>query len=135
MIWEFAQRLGRYLSVGVICALAFNVVMIGGAILTMGYVTSFLVCFFLVTALAYVLHARLTFRVRRSWRAFARFGATQIVGAVISFVLLTIFCSGFGMPMTIAAPLCTICLFIWNFILSHWAVGRRLPRAVWPAGR
>lgn len=122
-MWKFAERFCRYLSVGVICALLFNVVMIGGAILDVGYVTSFIISFFVVTSLAYALHARHTFRTQSSWLDFARFAATQLVGAGISFALLAFFCSGLGMSAKVASPLCTLCLLFWNFLATHWALG------------
>src|SRR5271157_2845307 len=109
-----AAIVGRYLTVGVICALFFNAVMIGGDLLHVNYPISFFVTFCFGTALAYILHVRHTFRTRMTWRSYGRFITGQLIGVVISFLLLALFCSVLGMSVKIAAPLCTICLFVWN---------------------
>jgi putative flippase GtrA len=116
------ERSGRYLAVSVICALTNNAVLILGDLAGGHYVPLTFACFAITTPLGYILHARFTFRDSYSWRAFARFASGAATGFPISFVAIAILCSGFGLPVMIAAPVATIALFLWNYACAHWAI-------------
>ena len=119
-------RGGRYTIVGAACALANNVITIGGDLLGLHYFPATLISLALVTPLGYELHSRFTFAARRSWQAFVRFTAGIAVAYPISLAMMVVLCSGLRMPVYIAMPIVTAALFVWNFLAAHWAILPRL---------
>jgi putative flippase GtrA len=123
---QIAARTARYVMTGVLCAVANNAVMILGDAAGGHYVPMTVLSFALVTPLAYLLHAGFTFKEPLSWRAFLRFAAGVATGLPLSFLTMAVFCTGFGVPVIIAAPLATLTLVLWNYASAHWAiVGRQ----------
>ncbi|MGO8737624.1 GtrA family protein [Rhodoblastus sp.] len=116
-------HIGRYLGVGGLCAIAHNVIMIGGGLFHWFYAFSFALSYLVVTLLGYFLHVLYTFGVAMTWRGLWRFAAANAVGAQISFGLTALFISGFGFSVVVAAPVVTLILFFWNFAATHWALG------------
>lgn len=119
---KYGAHLGRYLSVGAVCALTHNAIMIGGGLFHALYPLSFAVSFVVVTALGYILHVRYTFGAAASWRGLWRFAGANAMGAQIAFGLTALFISGFGLSVVIAVPIVTAILFVWNFAATHWAI-------------
>lgn len=116
----------RYLTVGALCALVHNLIMIGGDLAGLHYVLATFLSFAVVTPLGYFLHCRFTFRKAHSLEGFLRFMAGIAVGYPLSLVLMILFCSGLRLPVAIAAPLATAILFAFNYLSAHWAIMRRL---------
>ncbi|MEO8019598.1 MAG: GtrA family protein [Pseudomonadota bacterium] len=116
----------RYLTVGALCALIHNLIMIGGDFFGVHYLPATLISFAVVTPLGYFLHCRFTFRKAHSLEGFLRFMAGIAIGYPISLALMVLFCSGLGLPVLIAAPLATAVLFVFNYLSAHWAIVRRL---------
>jgi putative flippase GtrA len=116
----------RYLTVGALCAVIHNVIMIGGAYAGLHYLLATLISFAVVTPLGYFLHCRFTFRKAQSLGGFARFMSGIAVGYPLSLALMILFCSGMALPVVIAAPLATAILFAFNYVSAHWAIARRL---------
>jgi putative flippase GtrA len=108
--------------VGAICAVANNAVMILGNLAGVHYVPMTVLSFVLVTPLGYLLHSRFTFRQRRSLRGFGGFASGVATGFPISLLSMAILCTGFGLPVVLAAPIATILLFLWNYASAHWAI-------------
>ncbi len=125
----FAGRTARYTMVGAICAVLNNILIIGGGFLGAGYVAMSLVAFALTTPLGYLLNTRFTFEKPPSIGGLLRFASAAATVFPVFLVLMAIFCSGLGMPVAIATPLCTIILYFYNYALAHWAIlyRRRLP--------
>jgi putative flippase GtrA len=119
-------HIGRYLSVGGLCALAHNAIMIAGGLFHWFYALSFALSYVVVTLFGYVLHVHYTFGVAPTWRGLGRFAGANALGAQISFALTALFISGFGMSAVVAAPVVTLILFFWNYAATHWAL--RVPR-------
>lgn len=120
------DRIRRYTTVGAVCAIVHNVVMIGADFLGIHYFPATLISVALVTPLGYVLHCRFTFRKARSLQEFLCFAGGIAVGYPLSLALMALFVSGFGWPVVVAAPLATIILFLFNYIWAHWAILRSL---------
>lgn len=116
----------RYLTVGALCALIHNLIMIGSDFAGIHYLPATLISFSVVTPLGYYLHCRFTFKKARSLEGFLRFMAGIAVGYPLSLALMALFCSGMGLPVWIAAPLATAALFAFNYVSAHWAIVRRL---------
>lgn len=127
MKWgDILAHLRRYLTVGALCALVHNVVMIGGDLARLHYLPATLLSFAIVTPLGYTLHCRYTFRKAHSLEGFLRFMAGIAVGYPLSLALMALFCSVMGLPVWVAAPLATAALFVFNYLSARWAILRRL---------
>lgn len=115
----------RYTSVGIVCAITHNLIMIGADFAGLHYLPSTLLSFAVVTPLGYFLHCRFTFRTAPSLDGFLRFMAGIAVGYPLSLALMVLFCSGLSLPVIVAAPLATAALFVFNYLSAHWAIMRR----------
>ena len=118
----FFERSWRYTVVGIFCALANNVIMIGTELLGGHYLLGVLLAVLFVAPSAYVLHSLFTFERSLSFRTFARFAAGILAGYPLTIGSMVILCSGFRFPVFVAAPLATLVLFLWNFAAAHWAI-------------
>lgn len=115
----------RYTTVGAVCALTHNLIMIGADLAGLHYLPGTLLSFAVVTPLGYFLHCRFTFRKAHSLDGFLRFMAGIAVGYPLSLALMALFCTGLGWPVIVAAPLATAVLFVFNYVSAHWAIVRR----------
>ncbi|MEA2677066.1 MAG: hypothetical protein QOJ81_1207 [Chloroflexota bacterium] len=118
-------RLRRYVTVGAICALTHNIIMIGGDFIGINYLPATLISATVVTPLGYFLHCCFTFGTERSVEGFMRFAGGIALGYPISLALMVLFCSGLGWPVAVAAPLATVILFFFNYVWAHWAILRQ----------
>lgn len=122
-------RPARYVVVGAVCATVHNLIMILGDMAGLHYLPMNFVSFATVTPLGYWLHSDFTFAEKLSLRAFLRFATGVAAGFPISLLTMAVLCTGFGVPVIIAAPVATIVLFVWNYASAHWAIlGRMLFR-------
>ena len=112
----------RYLSVGVVCALLHNLIVISANHLGLYYLFALLLSFIVVTPTGYVLHTLHTFDEPVSWSRFARFTSGIIGGTLISWVIMFVLCTLLKVAVFIATPLATIVLFLWNYSSARWAV-------------
>ncbi|QJB68530.1 GtrA family protein [Parasphingorhabdus halotolerans] len=112
----------RYVSVGLICAIIHNVVVIGASHMGMHYMIALILSFAIVTPTGYALHTAYTFGKGYSWRQFARFTSGVAVGFPISFAIMVVLCSYLGFSTWVATPIATILLFLWNYASARWAI-------------
>ena len=115
----------RYLTVGALCAVSHNVIMIGADWAGLHYVLGTLISFVALTPMAYLLHSRFTFHKPFTVGGFLRFTAAIAAAYPISLGLMVLFCSILRWSVLIAAPLTTILLIIYNYVSAHWAIVRR----------
>lgn len=116
---------GRYLTVGALCAVTHNVIMIGADFAGLHYVLATLISFLVLTPLGYTLHCRFTFREACSVAGFLRFTGGIVAAYPLSLGLMVLFCTGLGWPVLVAAPLTTVLLIVYNYVSAHWAIVRR----------
>lgn len=121
----FMARVPRYLTVGALCALIHNVIMIGADFAGLHYVLSTFISFLVLTPLGYWLHCRFTFRRAISLAGFLRFTGGIVAAYPLSLGLMVLFCTGLGWPVLVAAPLTTVLLVVYNYVSAHWAILRR----------
>ena len=119
----------RYMAVGGVCALAHNLVMIGGAALGLHYLVSAVFSFALVVLVGYGLHAAVTFGQRFSLSAFGRYALAMAGNYPLTIALLFVFCDLLHAPMAVASPVATVVLMAWNYLTSRWAIARNLAPA------
>ena len=120
------ERGRRYTLVGIVCAAAHNLIVIGADAAGLHYLPATLLSFMLVTPLGYGLHSRYTFRRPLSTAGLLRFTSGVAIGYPISVAFMILFCSGLGLPVVVAAPLATAALFVWNYLSAQWAILRTL---------
>jgi putative flippase GtrA len=116
----------RYLTVGALCALVYNLIMIGADFAGLHYLPATLIAVGVVAPLGYFLHCRFTFRKALSLEGFLRFSAGIALAYPLLLALMMLFCSGLGLPVPIASPLATAVLVVFNYVSAHWAIVRRL---------
>jgi putative flippase GtrA len=116
----------RYTIVGAVCAVVYNLIMITSAFAGLHYLPASFIAFAFLTPFAYFLHCRFTFRKAPSIDGFLRFTGGAALGYPLSLGLMALFCTIFGLPVLVAAPLTTVTLFIFNYMSAHWAIVRRL---------
>lgn len=120
----------RYLLVGAVCALFNNIILIGGDAAGLHYSLSILLTFALVLPASYFAHAWWTFGAPASWPAFGRFIAGSMSSLLVASFAVWLFRGLFDLPMLIAAPLATVAMTAYNYLVAKWAVTRsRLPLA------
>ena len=124
------MAIGRFLGVGLACALLHNVIMIGGDFAGWRYFVSSLVSLPVVTVFGYVLHTRWTFPgAERGHASFARYAITVSANYPLSLAGLYVFVDLLGVPVPFAAPAVTALLFLFNWIANRWALRARRGRA------
>jgi putative flippase GtrA len=116
----------RYLTVGALCALIYNLITIGCDFGGVPYLPATLISVAVVAPLGYFLHCRFTFRKAPSLNGFLRFMAGIAIAYPLLLGLMLLFCSGLGLPVLIASPLATAVLVVFNYVSAHWAIVRRL---------
>ena len=115
-------RTVRYTLVGIISAVLNNIAIILGDWFGVHYVVMSIACFVVVTPLAYLMHVGFTFREHGSWRGLLRFAGGLATAFPIFLLSMTILCTVLRLPVVVATPLATILVYIWNYILAHWAI-------------
>jgi putative flippase GtrA len=118
--------IGRFFTVGLVCALTHNAIMIGGDWAGLHYVVSSLLSFAVVVALGFWLHSGWTFPdAQRSRISFARYAGTMALNLPLSIALMFVFVDLAHLAVVIAAPLVTVLLAAFNFVAGRWALARR----------
>lgn len=122
----------RYLAVGALCAVLNNVILICGDAAGLHYSVCILLTFVLVLPASYLVHAWWTFRVPSSWAAFRRFLGGSVSSLIVASLAVGALRGRLAMPMIIAAPLATVVMTLYNFVMAKWALtrGRRTFDAV-----
>ena len=123
------ERGWRYSLVGIVCAVANYVVMLGVDFAGGHYLLGTIISFALVTPLGYALHSWFTFSEPLRFSSFMRFAAAVAVTYPAAVVMLALLCSGLGLSVAIAIPIATLAMFAWNFVAAHWAILPRLTLA------
>jgi putative flippase GtrA len=114
---------GRFFTVGLVCALLHNAIMIGGDWAGLHYVASSFLSFAIVVAVGYWLHSAWTFPdAARGRTPFARYALTMAANLPLSIAGMFVFVDLAGLPVSLAAPLVTVLLAAFNFIGGGWAL-------------
>jgi putative flippase GtrA len=117
---------GRFFTVGLVCAATHNAIMIGGDWAGLHYVVSSLISFAVVVVLGFWLHSSWTFPdAHRTRTSFARYAGTMALNLPISIALMFVFVDLAGLPVALAAPAVTVLLAAFNFVGGRWALARR----------
>ena len=121
----------KFLIVAAVCALAHNVIMIALDAMGVHYAASNVVSYVVCVSIGFVLHAGWTYRQTLTWQAFARYATPMLANYPASVALMFLAIDIAHLPMIIAAPVTTLCMFIWNFATTRWAL--RIDRPATPS--
>lgn len=114
---------GRFLAVGLACAVLHNAIMIAGAWLGLHYVASSLVSFAIVVVFGYCLHTAWTYPdAQRGRMSLARYAVTMSANLPLFIAGMFVFVDLAGISVPIAAPVVTVLLIAFNFVGSRWAL-------------
>lgn len=120
---------GRFLAVGLACAVLHNIIMIGGDAAGLHYVASSVISLAVVTAFGYLLHSRWTFPgAQRGRSSFARYALTVSANFPLSLAGLFVLVDRLGIAVPIAAPAVTVLLIVFNFVANRWALRAKRAR-------
>ena len=118
------MRLSWHLVIGAACALFNNIVIIALVWRGTGYVLASFLVYLPSLLLGYFLHCFLTYRSSPQWMSFARFAGSTMANYPLWFVGLYCFADLLRMPIEIAAPLTTVSLFLFNYVMAGWAFAK-----------
>lgn len=117
------MMIGRFFTVGLMCALLHNAIMIGGDSAGLHYVASSLASFAVVVAVGYRLHSGWTFPgAARGRTPFARYAFTMAGNLPLSLAGMFVSVDLAGMPVAVASPLVTVLLMGFNYLAGRWAL-------------
>lgn len=118
--------LGRFYSVGLLCALLHNAIMIGGDWLGLHYALANLISFAVVVVVGFRLHSGWTFTgAERSRASFARYALGMAANLPLSLAGMFVFVDLAGFSVPIASPIVTVLLFAMNYLGNKWALRAR----------
>jgi putative flippase GtrA len=113
----------RFFTVGLVCALLHNAIMIAGDWAGLHYVASSFVSFAVVVAVGYRLHSGWTFPdAARGRMPFARYALTIAANLPLSIAGMFVFVDLAGFTVLLAAPIVTVLLAAYNLVGARWAL-------------
>jgi putative flippase GtrA len=115
----------RYLAVSLFCVLVNNLILIGFDKIGIHYGYSILASMAVLIPMGYVMQAKLTFSTSLNMRSLRRYALALIFNGPLSYLLLWFLHVLLRIDMIFAAPICTVILFLWNYLISNWAIRDR----------
>lgn len=122
---RLSREPSRYLVIGVTCAVLNNVILISGDFAGLHYAASVFLTFLFVLPASYLAHAYWTFDVALSWPALGRYVLGSLASLAVASFLIWLMRGVFGLPMVVTAPLATIAMTIYNYLMARWAIRHR----------
>lgn len=116
------MRFSRFILIGGVCALLNNILVIGLSHCGIHYLGATLLAFGPVLVVGYALHTVFTFEAPASWLSFGRYALAMAANYPIWIVALYTFCDLLGFSVTIAAPVTTTLVMLWNYSSARWAL-------------
>jgi hypothetical protein len=113
-LYSFAGRTARYTLVGAICAVLNN---IGGAFFGVNYVVTSFIAF--ARDDVRISHAYERHTLREPHPSEGSYASPRGLQPGFPLFITLMACSGLGMPVAVATPLCTVLFYVWNFALAH----------------
>ena len=116
----------RYIVVGATCAVINNVLLIGLVFAGLSTVTANAISLVPMFFIGYGLHVTVTFDVKPSLTGLLRFSAWLIASLPLSMLILFILVDLLHVSITLAAPIGTVLVFVWNYVATHIAIMKPL---------
>lgn len=115
----------RYLSVSVACVLLNNAIIIGATWSGLHYMASTILSMAILIVTAYLAHTFWTYRAKASWSAFGIFTAASLVNLPLAMVVMFVAIDLLHQSVVVATIATTIIAFVWNFLMTRFAITRR----------
>jgi putative flippase GtrA len=112
----------RYVITGGACAVLNNLLVINFAHAGVGYLTATALAFGPVLSVGYALHTLFTFGASVSLLSFGRYTLAMLTNYPLWIASLFLLCDLCRLPVALAAPLATVILFVFNYILIKWSL-------------
>lgn len=122
----------RYLVVGSVCAIANNIILIASDAAGLHYWVAVLLTFALMVPPSYLAHALWVFQVPAAWGAFGRYAGGTISSLAVAALTIGLLRGVMALPMVAAAPLATLAMVLYNYLMTRWAVHSGGSRAISP---
>jgi putative flippase GtrA len=132
--WSAVDYPIRYFVIAGLCLVMHNCIVVGASWSGLNVWQSAATSFCVMVMVGYVLLAAFVFAVPFSWPAFLKYLSAMAANFPISAGLLWLFFARIGLPMVVAAPIATLAMVGFNFVVSRWAVAGRLWRTPSPIG-
>ena len=120
-----------HLVIGAICALFNNVLIIGLAWRGFGYFSATVIVFLPSLLLGYFLHCFFTYRSSPNWLSFIKYTCSMLANYPLWFFALYCLIDVLKAPIEAAAPLTTILLFFFNYMMAVWVFAKFRMRRSW----
>ena len=111
-----------YTIIAGLCALLYNVIVIGFDAVGISFVIAILVSYVVVSVFGYGLHTRFTFRVSPSLPGLVRYAAAFILNIPLLVAVLWVLTRVAGLPVPIASPASTLIMFVVNYSIVRFAI-------------
>jgi len=115
----------RYLLVSGLCFVTNNVLLLMLAHVGLHYLPAVGIAVCFMIPFSYLIHAGFTYRVGTGMGSFGRYAGGQLVNAPATILIYAVLCDMLGLTMTVATPIMTLTMVLWNFLCSYWALARR----------
>jgi len=113
----------RALTVGLICALLHNAIVIAGDFAGLHYTLSLTISFAIVVVVGYWLHSGWTFKgTQRGGSSFARYALVASANYPASLAGMFVLVDLMALSVPLASLLLTVLLFAANFLGNRWAL-------------
>jgi putative flippase GtrA len=121
------MKLTRFVIVGGLCAVLANAAIILLVRAGFGTIASTILAFVPVLLVGYALHAAFTFRSPLSGVSFGRYTLAMVANFPVWIGALYVLCDLLKISVTIAAPVTTVLIFLWNYLSGGWAFAAAAP--------
>lgn len=118
----------RYAVNGGISALVNNVILIVGDWLGGNHLFLVFLTWLIGGSVGYALHARVSFRAETGWKGYGQFMAGLAFGVPLAYASILFLTAVCHLPMTLAAPITTVVMILYNYLNARLAIVKR-PRS------
>ncbi|MEO0464541.1 MAG: GtrA family protein [Pseudomonadota bacterium] len=119
-------HVATFLGGSVLCAAINNAILIAGDWLNFHYVVLLVICYFTSSSVGYVYHCRITFDQPMNNRGYFNFVTGIWFGLPVSLALIALMVDWLGFPMWVAAPVMTIIMFLYHYLVARLAINKKV---------
>jgi len=114
----------RYAVVSAFCALLNNVLLVGLVAGGVHYLLVACINLFVISITGFLLQAYIVFREPPTKKGFARYFAAMVANQLLWIASLHLLYDLMKIPMAVSGPTATVFFFIWNYVVTRWALRR-----------
>jgi len=122
-------QIAAFMGGSVLCAGINNVILIAGDWLNIHYTVLLMVCYLTSSSVGYAYHCRITFNQPMTAGGYTNFVAGIWLGLPVSLALIAVMVDWLMAPMWVAAPVMTLIMFAYHYMVARLAIMRGLSAA------